>query len=279
MTNEPMMMTCTQFDDALSDYLEETLDVASLERVEEHLGSCLRCSAILRDVNDIRDEASQLSELAPSRNLWKGISSRIEPTVLPFGVRSTRELTRRWVPVAAAAAAALVIATAGVTYVATSRSLQPARVAVSPTASATRISEVPGAAAAVTAEKPVAKTQSASLAEGSKAEEPERLASRTVGTAALASRRIATPATSSELAYGDEIQRLQKIITGRKRELDPATVSVIEQNLRIIDGAVRQSRAALARDPKSGFLADQLNNALDKKVELLRTVALLPSST
>jgi len=54
---------------------------------------------------------------------------------------------------------------------------------------------------------------------------------------------------------------------------------VIEQNLRIIDAAVKQSRAALARDPKSGFLADQLNNALDKKVELLRTVALLPSST
>jgi len=46
-----------------------------------------------------------------------------------------------------------------------------------------------------------------------------------------------------------------------------------------IDAAVKQSRAALAKDPKSGFLTDQLNNALDKKVELLRTVALLPSST
>ncbi len=69
--------------------------------------------------------------------------------------------------------------------------------------------------------------------------------------------------------------------TGRTTEtaVFGATVLVIEQSLKIIDAAVRQSRAALARDPNSGFLADQLNHALDKKVELLRTVALLPSRT
>jgi uncharacterized phage protein gp47/JayE len=81
------------------------------------------------------------------------------------------------------------------------------------------------------------------------------------------------------MAYGDEIQRLQAIISERRSELDPATVSVIEASLRVIDAAVKQSRAALARDPRSGFLVDQLNSALDKKVELLRTVALLPSRT
>ena len=81
------------------------------------------------------------------------------------------------------------------------------------------------------------------------------------------------------MAYGDEIQRLQNIITERRNELDPATVTVIESSLKVIDAAVKQSRDALARDPRSGFLVDQLNSALDKKVELLRTVALLPSRT
>ena len=81
------------------------------------------------------------------------------------------------------------------------------------------------------------------------------------------------------MAYGDEITRLQAIITERRNELDPATVTVIEASLKVIDAAVKQSRAALARDPRSGFLVDQLNSALDKKVELLRTVALLPSRT
>jgi hypothetical protein len=95
----------------------------------------------------------------------------------------------------------------------------------------------------------------------------------------LASRRSQILLSPSDIAYGDEIARLQTVITKRRSELDPATVTVIEQSLRIIDAAVRQSRAALARDPKSGFLTDQLNNALDKKIELLRTVALLPSRT
>jgi hypothetical protein len=95
----------------------------------------------------------------------------------------------------------------------------------------------------------------------------------------LASRSSGPSPSPTEIAYGDEISRLQNIITDRRSQLDPNTVTVIEQSLKIIDAAVRQSRAALARDPKSGFLTDQLNHALDKKVELLRTVALLPSRT
>lgn len=277
---EPMTMTCAEFDDALSDYLEETLDATSRDRVDAHLAGCLRCSAIVRDVNMIRSEAASLPELAPSRDLWKGISERIEPAVLPFGGRATRELGRRWVPVAAAAAAALMIATAGVTYLATTRSLRstPARVATRVAAPAPTTA-VPGVGAVVTAESPAAGVQSGAATEAANETESRRPSNRTAGTAALASRRIAAPATSSEIAFGDEIQRLQKIITDRKHDLDPATVSIVEQNLKIIDAAVQQSRAALARDPKSGFLTDQLNNALDKKVELLRTVALLPSSS
>ncbi|MBX6722468.1 MAG: hypothetical protein IRY92_04385 [Dactylosporangium sp.] len=47
----------------------------------------------------------------------------------------------------------------------------------------------------------------------------------------------------------------------------------------MIDRAIAESRAALAKDPASGLLNDQLNIALDRKVELLRTVALLPTGT
>jgi hypothetical protein len=51
---------------------------------------------------------------------------------------------------------------------------------------------------------------------------------------------------------------------------------VLVRNLVIIDAAIAQSRAALARDPHSPFLGDQLTRALGQKVELLRTVALMP---
>jgi hypothetical protein len=56
-------------------------------------------------------------------------------------------------------------------------------------------------------------------------------------------------------------------------------VAIIERNLQIIDAAIAQSRAALARDPASQMLDQQLTHALDKKVELLRTAAMLPAST
>ena len=63
----------------------------------------------------------------------------------------------------------------------------------------------------------------------------------------------------------------------RRDKLDPSTIKVVEDNLALIDAAVKQARAALMHDPASGFLTEQLDNALQKKVELLRTVALLPS--
>jgi hypothetical protein len=279
MMNRPVM-TCTEVDGALLDYLEETLEPGSRERVDEHVAGCLRCSAIMRDLGAIRSGAAQLPELVPPRDLWEGIAGRIQPTVLPLGVASRRELPRRWIPAAAAAAAALVIVTAGITYFATSRSLAPSvgRVASAPeprpTASATLPTvAAPRSEASVTAAIPT-QTEAATTATETRPE-----ARPVPRSGLLASRRSRTPASPGEVAYGDEIQRLQAIITQRRRQLDPATVAIIEQSLKVIDAAVKQSRAALARDPGSGFLADQLNHALEKKVELMRTVALLPSST
>jgi hypothetical protein len=54
---------------------------------------------------------------------------------------------------------------------------------------------------------------------------------------------------------------------------------VIERNLRIIDSEIAQIRAALQKDPGSPLLGDQVSRALDMKVELLRRVAMLRSTT
>jgi hypothetical protein len=79
--------------------------------------------------------------------------------------------------------------------------------------------------------------------------------------------------------YDHEIATLRGIVRERRSELDPKTLSVLEHNIQIIDDAIAQSRAALARDPRSRFLGEQLDDALDKKLELLRTAALLPART
>jgi hypothetical protein len=79
--------------------------------------------------------------------------------------------------------------------------------------------------------------------------------------------------------YDQEIIKLRRIVKERRSDLDPRTISVLEQSIAVIDSAIAQSRAALAKDPASGFLATQLNHSLEKKVELLRTAALLPART
>ncbi len=286
MTNRPMM-TCDEVDGMLLEYLEETLDSTSRASVDQHVASCVRCIAIMRDIGAIRTEAARLPDLAPSRDLWKGISERIEPSVLPLSAPSRPAAPRRWIPLASAAAAALVIGTAGVTYLATSRwlatSSQVAVTQPAPISTAPAHLPLPGepsddiASGGLAAESPAGSSET--QAAPSPARTPARTAPRGGQSAALASRSRGALPSASDMAYGDEIQRLQNIITERRNELDPATVTVIESSLKVIDAAVKQSRDALARDPRSGFLVDQLNSALDKKVELLRTVALLPSRT
>ncbi len=79
--------------------------------------------------------------------------------------------------------------------------------------------------------------------------------------------------------YEGEIGKLRGILDTRRNELDTATIAVLERNLKLIDQAISESKAALAADPASTFLAGRLNHAYDTKLELLRSVATLPSRT
>src|SRR5438477_8978914 len=116
-------MTCDEFDAALPDYLEGTLNASAQESVEGHLNECVRCASLLRDIENIRKEAAALPDLTPSRDLWQGIEARIAAPVIPLAARPERRrrLVSAWMGVAAAA---LVVSTAGITYMLTARSFQ-----------------------------------------------------------------------------------------------------------------------------------------------------------
>jgi len=86
-------------------------------------------------------------------------------------------------------------------------------------------------------------------------------------------------ARTSEFIYDQQISAMRQILDARRDQLDPKTVAIIEKNLRVIDTAIAESRAALARDPANRFLAGQLDASLNTKLELLRTVAMLPART
>jgi len=274
MTNSDM--TCEAFDAALPDYLEGTLDGSLRASVERHLRECVRCTGLVRDIENIRDEAAALPDLVPSRDLWAGIESRIAAPVIPLAARPEKQ--RRFVPAwMGIAAAALMVSTAGVTYLLTARSLRPGSdprllAGISPPKTQATDSATSGA---TTTNPGIA---SASLpqnvpdqSEGTRRSQPS--------TDIPPSRVPLTLAGQSDAVYGKEIEMLQNIVKQRKTQLDSSTVAVIQRNLEIIDAAIGQSRAALVRDPASRMLNQQLTHALDKKVELLRTAAMLPLNT
>jgi anti-sigma factor RsiW len=283
MTNSNM--TCEAFDAVLPDYLEGTLEDSRRASVERHLSECVRCASLLRDIENISKEAAALPDMIPSRELWQGIEARIAAPVIPLAARPARQ--RRFVPAwMGIAAAALIVSTAGITYVLTAHSLRPTNggtlAQATPTGNQvpTNTGSASGVAAGSTAPSP-ADTGVTSTEQGGAA---SRLAQSDVpnGRArtpfSLASQSTADRA-HSDLVYGREIEMLQKIVSQRRTQLDSSTVAIIEKNLQIIDAAIEQSRAALARDPASHMLDQQLTHALDKKVELLRTAAMLPVST
>jgi hypothetical protein len=277
MTNSDM--TCEAFDAALPDYLEGTLDGSVRASVERHLRECVRCAGLVRDIENVRDQAAALPDLVPSRDLWSGIEARIAAPVIPLAARPERQ--RRLVPAwMGIAAAALIVSTAGVTYLLTARSLgsgADSRVGVGAPAPQTQatIAATPGATIAgpessgAGLERTVP-DQSGGTSLPQRSTEPSRS-----GVSATLARR----SQSSDAVYGKEIEMLQNIVKQRKTQLDSSTVAVIQRNLDIIDAAIAQSRAALANDPASRMLGQQLTHALDKKVELLRTAAMLPTST
>lgn len=253
---------CDLMCERLAAYLEGDLAADERAAAERHLAECASCAEVLAELRAIAAEAATMPLLAPSRDLWAGIESRISTPVTllgsaPAAVRGTPR--RRWQ--FALAAAALIAATAGTTYlVATSRggTAAPAiNVAARTSQQAAESTSTPAVGAATVPQATPAQVPPSNVALVSR---PKR-------------------DVSAARVYDHEISLLDSLVHTRRESLDPKTVAIIEQNLKIIDKAITESRAALAKDPKSPLLSNQLDNVLGSKVELLRTVAFLPSQS
>ena len=263
-----MTMTCEQFEARLPDYLEGDLQGDERDAFERHAEACLHCHPILNDIKAIVASAGALGPIEPARDLWSGIESRIGAPVVPIGVRRSSPFLR-----GLAAAVVLIAATAGITYQLT-------------------VSRHPGAPPVAANQSPLTVapagrgTQAqvvAVLPESSSVPDVARRVVRAVASTPAASQptvravRNSTRAVNTAAIYDREIARLHAVIQTRRAELDPKTVAAIERSLAVIDTAIAQARGALAADPASRFLHGRLTDVLDKKVELLRTTAMLPT--
>jgi hypothetical protein len=80
-------------------------------------------------------------------------------------------------------------------------------------------------------------------------------------------------------SYDAAIRDLEATLAARRSKLDTATVRAVEQSLAVIDRAIRQAEAALEQDPNSMYLNSHLQNALDRKLEVLRRVTTLEAAS
>lgn len=244
-------ITCERFDDMLSEYLESTLSLPARAQLDAHAASCARCAEILADVRSIIDRAGALPVLEPSRDLWSDVAARLDAPVVSIATApSARRQLRmpRWAGLAAAAAV-LIVATSLITR--QTMLNDPATPTVAPIAARpTPIAQPAESLGAETTTVSVANTAA-----------PLRTRERAAVT------------------YGREIERLESIVRVRESALDPATLAIIENSMRIIDSALVEARAALARDTASRFLIEQVDKTLEKKMELLRSVSLLAART
>jgi len=289
-----MPLNCGGFATAVADYLEGDAPDAVRAAVEAHAEECADCRALLEDLQSIRHDAAALPVLAPSRDLWSGIAERIDARVIPLErpARTTIVRVRRTWARPAIAAAALVVITAGITHYATRREYDPSMTA--PTTASTQTAAPVTPDSTPTAPQRVAIADPTGQPAGTGGSETttgqpgaQRSGTGTPAAPASANRApsSAMPQNAAQLVsaeqplYDREISKLRTIVKSRRAQLDPATIAVLEQSIAVIDSAIAQSRAALAKDPASGFLATQLNHSLEKKVELLRTAAMLPART
>jgi hypothetical protein len=253
-------MTCEAFSDKLMDFLEGDVDAATHAALDAHARACAECGALLADVRRVTARAAALPVLEPSRDLWSGIATRIDTPVVALAERRAQRWGRRLAIVGALAATFVIAAVLG------SRATRRA-----PAAPAVVASSVP-AHAADTAAAPLAAQPEP------QAQQPAPAATPAATRPAAARLASATPSTV-EATYDAEILRLRAIVNARRTQLDTATIAVIEKNLKVIDDAIAQCKAALARDPASRYLMESLNQSLDIKVQLLRTAASLPART
>lgn len=272
---------CAAFDESLADYLEGTLDPAARSAAEAHRAGCARCAALVADLQNISTAAHALGPILPSAQtteaMWRGVSERIAAPAVAIGTaRSARRVHFDGWRRQLTAAAALVLLTAGVTYSVT-HVLDRTEVASSaePGTGGSILVPTPPVVAPIGSQTVVMGNDSTQDSARGGASQPGNGAAIPVRNPSKggAVRRSVTA------TYEHEIRDLGRILEERRGDLDSSTVAVLEKNLAVIDQAIRQSREALARDPRSRFLDQQLNSALDKKVELLRMAALLPSRT
>jgi len=81
----------------------------------------------------------------------------------------------------------------------------------------------------------------------------------------------------AERSYQDARSGLVEALAAREVELHPETRAVLDENLGIIDGAMKEIMAAIESDPENPVLVRKLMATREKELNLLETMLYVPA--
>lgn len=241
----------------LHDWLDGELDAAAHEAATRHLAACPQCRREAAELQELRACAAALpAERTPAHDLWPAIAARL-------GAQETAATAER--PAAGpdpAAAERGAPATAPPPADGSGRRTAAPRRGVHPVWA---WSGWLAAAAALTLAllRPAA-PDPARLAAGSAAQE----AAEPGALVAMAGLEL-----DSQRAQAEYLASLRESAA----EFAPETRAVIEHNLKVIDEAIAQTRAALDADPRNPRLARRLASGYRERIALLQQALRLPA--
>jgi hypothetical protein len=217
----------------LDDFVDGELSGAERDGLERHLAECEECRMEVAAIRDVGERARALPrDVSPSRDLWREIEARLEPRGQPAGVIPLRPRRARSRNLGVWAAAAVAATVMVMLGSGATLLLLQQRGGVAPVAS------TPGGSTAPAATVP--------------------------GLAFAAHETV-------EQEYLGTLEALEADFELRRGSLSPETQAVVDENLRVIDAAIAEIRAALEADGGSTELPLLLSGVYRAKVELLQS--------
>lgn len=266
------------WNDRLSLYLDGELESAERARLETHVAECAACAVALAELREVMARARSLEDRPPATDLWPAIEARLEPRAAARPARRAVIVEgpawwgRRFdlgLPQLAAAAVLLVTLSGIGMWLALRGPVLPGTPSdpAGPVAGGVPPAQSPGRTDPATAGGPLASAPapSSDSARG--------------GTAAPGAINDAVTVNLDDPRYDAAIAELERTLAEGRGKLEPRTLAVVEENLRIIDRAIADARRAIEADPKNIWLRSHLAANMKRKVDLLRSATLLATTS
>jgi anti-sigma factor RsiW len=228
-------MNCREVLELLDDYVDGDLHASRASQVRRHVEECSACREEERALRRLLEKAASLpASVEPSGDVWERIAFRLGRFDRSGSAPgAARRVTAPWWSRRMSLAAAVLL-------VAVAAGLMLARVGRAPAI------EAPVPQAAVVPSGPEREPVAASITP--------------VGV------QIA------DEAFLEARQKLMAALDERKEVLSPETVRTVQQNLKLIEGAVDEIQSALSKDPGNSRLNRMLVATRQREVALLRQV-------